>query len=83
MVFHKKYIKETNNVGDTRVRNHFAWLPKTIGEVTVWLETYQTLEFYNVTIYTNATKQYPVYEWVPISNRRIPKIEITINETKK
>lgn len=72
MVFKSRFAHESYRVGDTRVKRTFAWLPFRIGDDMVWLETYETKQYYDLREYVTADKKaYRVYEWVNISHRII------------
>lgn len=85
MVFKAKYAARTNNIGDTETVRHFAWLPVRVKDDWIWLETYESLMYYELTLYPmkGEEKAYNVYRWIKLADRRIPKIKITINEGDK
>jgi len=84
MVFKAKYAERTNNIGDTETVRHFAWLPVRIKDDIVWLETYESLMYYELVQYpiVGTQKAINVYRWVELMKRVISKTTITINENK-
>ena len=59
---------------------HFAWFPRRVKDDIIWLETYETLQYYALIQYPviGETQQLNVYEWVNIADKIIlPKIETT------
>lgn len=79
MVYKSKYANETYPAGTTRIKRSFAWLPFRIASDMVWLETYETLQLYQMKQYEAISqidlqpKLYSVYEWIDLSHRIITK----------
>lgn len=77
MVFKAKYSSENYQVGATRIKRKFAWLPFRIDGDIVWLETYEIYQLYQSNDYQapspidQTPKGYRVYEWVNLSYRII------------
>jgi hypothetical protein len=80
MVFKAKYAEENFRLGDMRTERHFAWLPIRIKDDYLWLETYETLMYYEAKQFPvfGTDKAITVHEWVKIADKRIPKLQITI-----
>lgn len=80
MVYKAKYAQLTYRVGDTRTKRTFAWLPVRIKDDMIWLETFETLQYYTLKQYpvigSQPEQAYNVYEWIDIASKRIPKIVI-------
>lgn len=72
MVYKSKFEQESYRDGDTRIQNHFAYIPKRIDNDMVWLQRYQTLQMLKIMQYvTNLEKVYIVHEWINLSHRII------------
>lgn len=79
MVWKAKYTAETFHPGDTRIKRTFAWLPKKVADDMVWLQYYETFQWFNVKEYiVNIPGQekpqvFKVNEWVDLSHRKLTK----------
>jgi len=73
MRWSSKYTHVDYQHGSTRLKRVFAFLPTNINGQIVWLETYEVLQFYQITPYTaileGETVTFTKGQWVDISTR--------------
>lgn len=80
MVFNAKTANTPHRMGDMQTVRRFAWFPHRIKDEYVWLETYETLQYYQLVQYPIVGEQQKfidVYRWIDIADKRIlPKVQI-------
>jgi hypothetical protein len=71
------YTESAIMPGSTRLKRIFAWRPRNISGVVVWLEYYEVLQGYEVKagdfILDNKPIKFSISQWINISERIIER----------